>query len=57
MSRGVALYEGKMIAPIIDSRLVALDSASGKPMWEARVEYSQNQYTLTLAPRIAKVVS
>ena len=54
VNRGVALYEGKVIAPIIDGRLVALDAESGKPVWEARVEYSQNQYTLTMAPRIAK---
>jgi PQQ-dependent dehydrogenase (methanol/ethanol family) len=54
VNRGVALYEGKVIAPIIDGRLVALDAASGRPVWEARVEYPQNQYTLTMAPRIAK---
>jgi quinohemoprotein ethanol dehydrogenase len=54
VNRGVALYENKVIAPIIDGRLVALDTASGKPVWETRVEYSQNQYTLTMAPRIAK---
>jgi quinohemoprotein ethanol dehydrogenase len=54
VNRGVALYENKVIAPIIDGRLVALDAASGKPAWEARVEYPQNQYTLTMAPRIAK---
>jgi len=54
VNRGVALYEGKVIAPIIDGRLVALDAASGKPLWETRVEYPQNQYTLTMAPRIAK---
>jgi quinohemoprotein ethanol dehydrogenase len=54
VNRGVALYEGKVIAPIIDGRLVALDASTGKPVWEARVEYPQNQYTLTMAPRIAK---
>jgi quinohemoprotein ethanol dehydrogenase len=54
VNRGVALYENKVIAPIIDGRLVALDAASGKPLWETRVEYPQNQYTLTMAPRIAK---
>jgi quinohemoprotein ethanol dehydrogenase len=54
VNRGVALYENKVIAPIIDGRLVALDTASGKPVWETRVEYPQNQYTLTMAPRIAK---
>jgi quinohemoprotein ethanol dehydrogenase len=54
VSRGVALYEGKVIAPIIDGRLVALDAATGKPVWEARVAYPQEQYTLTMAPRVAK---
>ena len=54
VNRGVALYENKIIAPIIDGRLVALDATSGKPVWEARVDYPQNQYTLTMAPRIAK---
>jgi quinohemoprotein ethanol dehydrogenase len=54
VNRGVALYENKVIAPIIDGRLVALDAANGKPVWETRVEYPQNQYTLTMAPRIAK---
>ena len=54
VNRGVALYEDKVIAPIIDGRLVALDAATGKPVWEARVEYPQDQYTLTMAPRIAK---
>jgi quinohemoprotein ethanol dehydrogenase len=54
VNRGVALYENKVIAPIIDGRLVALDTTSGKPVWETRVEYPQNQYTLTMAPRIAK---
>ena len=54
VNRGVAIYEGKIIAPIIDGRLVALDAKTGKPVWEARVAYPQEQYTLTMAPRIAK---
>jgi quinohemoprotein ethanol dehydrogenase len=52
--RGVAIYQGKIIAPIIDGRLVALDAATGKPVWETRVAYPQDNYTLTMAPRIAK---
>ena len=27
---------------------------TGKPVWESRVAYSQDRYTLTMAPRIAK---
>ena len=30
VNRGVAIYEGKIIAPIIDGRLVALDAITGK---------------------------
>src|SRR6516225_275962 len=54
VNRGVALYQGLIIAPIIDGRLDALDAQTGKPVWEARVEYPQNDYTITMAPRIAK---
>jgi quinohemoprotein ethanol dehydrogenase len=54
VNRGVALYEGKIIAPVIDGRLEALDADTGKVVWEARVAYPQDQYTITMAPRIAK---
>jgi quinohemoprotein ethanol dehydrogenase len=54
VQRGIALYQGKIIAPVIDGRLVALDASTGKPVWEARVAYTQDNYTITMAPRIAK---
>src|SRR5262245_27942183 len=54
VNRGFALYEGKIIAPVIDGRLQALDAETGKPVWEARVAFPQDQYTITMAPRIAK---
>ena len=54
VNRGIAIYEGNIIAPVIDGRLVALNAETGKPVWEARVAYSQDSYTLTMAPRIAK---
>src|SRR6185503_13558686 len=54
VNRGLAIYQGKIIAPIIDGRLEALDAETGKPVWEARVSYAQENYTLTMAPRIAK---
>ena len=53
VNRGVALYQGLVIAPAIDGRLIALDSESGRPIWETRVAYPQDHYTLTMAPRIA----
>ena len=54
VNRGIAIYQGKVIAPVIDGRLVALDAENGKPVWEARVAYPQDNYTITMAPRIAK---
>ncbi len=54
VTRGVAMYDGKIIAPALDGRLIALDEETGKPVWEARVSYSQDNYTITMAPRIAK---
>ncbi len=54
VQRGIALYQGLVIAPIIDGRLVALDAETGKPVWESRVSYAQENYTITMAPRIAK---
>ena len=54
VNRGVAIYQGKIIAPIIDGRLEALDAETGKPIWEARAAYAQDNYTITMAPRIAK---
>ena len=54
VNRGIALYNGKIIAPIIDGRLEALDAETGKVVWESRVSYSQDNYSITMAPRIAK---
>jgi PQQ-dependent dehydrogenase (methanol/ethanol family) len=54
VNRGLAMYQNKIIAPVIDGRLQALDAETGKPVWEARVEFPQNNYTITMAPRIAK---
>jgi quinohemoprotein ethanol dehydrogenase len=53
VNRGIAIYQGMIIAPVIDGRLHALDAETGKPIWEARVAYSQDEYTITMAPRIA----
>jgi PQQ-dependent dehydrogenase (methanol/ethanol family) len=54
VQRGIALYDGKVIAPAIDGRLFGLDEETGKPVWEARIGYPQDNYTVTMAPRIAK---
>ena len=53
VNRGIALYNGMIIAPGIDGRLFALDAMTGKPVWETRIEYPQHGYYVTMAPRIA----
>src|SRR5579872_3684702 len=54
VNRGLAIYEGKIFVPVIDGRLEALDAETGKPLWETRVSYTQDNYTLTMAPRMAR---
>jgi quinohemoprotein ethanol dehydrogenase len=53
VNRGIALYNGMVIAPAIDGRLFALNAITGKPVWETRVSYPQQGYYMTMAPRIA----
>jgi quinohemoprotein ethanol dehydrogenase len=54
VNRGIAVYQGKVIAPVIDGRLEWLDAETGKVITEARVAFPQENYTITMAPRIAK---
>jgi quinohemoprotein ethanol dehydrogenase len=54
VNRGLAIYQGMIFAPVIDGRLQALDADTGKVVWEARVAFPQDHYTITMAPRIAK---
>ncbi len=53
VNRGIAIYKGLILAPVIDGRLQALNAETGKPVWEARVAFSQDEYTITMAPRMA----
>ena len=54
VNRGLAVYKNLIIAPIVDGRLEALNATTGKVVWETRVAYPQESYTLTMAPRMAK---
>jgi len=54
VNRGLAIYKGMIFAPIIDGRLQALDADTGKVIWEARVAFPQDHFTITMAPRVAK---
>jgi len=52
VNRGIALYEGKVIAPVVDGRLRALDAETGALVWETRVSPDDQPYTITMAPRV-----
>ena len=54
VNRGIALYEDKVIAPVVDGRLRALDAVTGKVLWEVRVSPDNQAYTITMAPRVIK---
>ena len=55
VSRGVALYKGKVFVGAYDGRLIALDATNGKPVWERDTIYNRNwSYTITGAPRVIK---
>lgn len=49
-SRGVGLGEGKVFVGQLDGRLLALDQATGKPVWSVQVEKWQEGFSLTSAP-------
>jgi len=58
-SRGIALYEGKVLVPVIDGRMQALDAATGKLLWSSWAipqpkEGEISSYSVTMAPRVAK---
>jgi quinohemoprotein ethanol dehydrogenase len=54
VNRGIALYKGTIIAPVIDGRLRGLEAATGKVLWETRVSPENMAYTITMAPRVIK---
>ncbi len=54
VNRGVALYKGKVYVGTIDGRLIALDAATGKPVWDVVTVDQSRPYTITGAPRIVE---
>lgn len=54
VSRGVAVWNGKVLLPTFDGRLIALNAANGKPLWTADTIVDRTQpYTITGAPLVA----
>ena len=55
VNRGVALHEGKVFVASYDGRLIALDAATGKQVWEKDTIIDRKfSYTITGAPRVFK---
>ncbi len=54
VNRGVAMWRGKIYIGTLDGRLIALDAATGKPVWEQLTIDPKWRYTITGAPRIVK---
>jgi glucose dehydrogenase len=54
VNRGIALYKDMVIAPVIDGRMRALDTKTGRIVWETRVAPSDRPYSFTMAPRVIK---
>jgi quinohemoprotein ethanol dehydrogenase len=54
VNRGVAVWQGRVFVGTLDGRLIALDAATGEPVWEVLTVDPRRPYTITGAPRIAK---
>ena len=54
VNRGVAAWRGRLYLGTLDGRLIALEAASGKPVWEVKTVPDGGRYTITGAPRIVK---
>jgi quinohemoprotein ethanol dehydrogenase len=51
-NRGVAVWKGAVYVGTFDGRLVKLDAASGKPLWDINTIDRKHAYSITGAPRI-----
>jgi alcohol dehydrogenase (cytochrome c)/quinohemoprotein ethanol dehydrogenase len=54
VNRGVAAWNGRVFVGALDGRLIALDAATGEPVWEADTIDPGQPYTITGAPRVVK---
>src|SRR5512139_115512 len=52
VSRGAAVYKGKVYVGTYDGRLIALDASSGQPVWTAQTVDPEAMYTISGAPRV-----
>ncbi len=53
-NRGVALWKGAVFVGTLDGRLIKLDAATGRLLWDVNTIDRSKPYTITGAPRIVK---
>ena len=54
VNRGVAVYKGRVYVASLDGRLIALDAATGRELWQVNTLIDRERdYTITGAPRVA----
>jgi alcohol dehydrogenase (cytochrome c)/quinohemoprotein ethanol dehydrogenase len=54
INRGVAAWHDRIFVATLDGRLVALDAATGKPVWSTLTVDKSKPYTVVQAPRVIK---
>lgn len=54
VSRGIALYEGKIFLATLDGRLLAINAKTGEKIWDVLTIEHGKGYNITGAPRAAK---
>ncbi len=54
VNRGAAVWQGKIFVAMLDGRLIALDAATGKLLWETLTIDPKFRYSITGAPRVVK---
>ncbi len=54
VNRGVAYDQGRIYFGTLDGRLIGLNAADGKPLWEVQTTDRSRPYSITGAPRIVK---
>ncbi|HEU4626886.1 MAG TPA: PQQ-dependent dehydrogenase, methanol/ethanol family [Steroidobacteraceae bacterium] len=54
VNRGVAVYKGLVYVGTVDGRLIALNAATGTPVWSTVTTPVGTTYSITGAPRVAR---
>lgn len=51
-NRGPAVWKGRVYSATLDGRMLSLDAATGKLIWEINTTDQKQRYTITGAPRV-----